>query len=75
VHEVRDQSIHCAAYFLGTVIPERYDEGPGSVSPDFYWYIDGEFYLVTMTQVGAGTVRVEFPPHLQGVIDSLPPPG
>ena len=51
---------------------ELFAEGPGSISPNIYWWRDGELRHIPHVTVGDDT-QIEAPEDLGEVLSSLPP--
>ena len=45
-HPIEDMSVTGALDLLFRIASEMYEEGPGSVTPDVYWYHDGQFTMI-----------------------------
>ena len=74
VHAIEDRRVFAALEHLGSFVRRCFDEGPGSIDPDLFWFRDGRFTRLSFVPGKDGALHFTPSAEFGAVLDQLGDP-
>ena len=74
VHAIEDRRVFAALEHLGSFVRRCFEEGPGSIDPDLFWFRDGRFTRLSFVPGKDGALHFTPSAEFGAVLDQLGDP-